>query len=542
MKALDRLKKVFSDKSNRNIFLYTFVCGLIAHGFVFFNKFAWHDELQHGFQLSATKAIRLGRWMRAGLGWIVQKVFGGYNLSLPLIHGLISVFFISLSVFLIIHLFDIKEKSLRILIAGLLVSFPVVTSTFGYMFTAPYYFMALFCSTFAVWLASRKICVWRFLLSAAFICAGMAIYQPYFAVGVSLFVLMVIFGIIRGRYEGIAGIFKEGFYYVGILAAGFITYMITWKGSMKILGIEAGDYQGISSIGEGGLGKYVNGIVRAYRGFFLQKETAITDIFPMALSTIQWIIIVSSILLAIVLVIRQFMKHKGQAVLLLLLMVALPVAFNIVFVMASASEDSSIHSLMMYGISMLYVFFVLAVREVGISGKKASEDDEAETKTEKAAEDKKPAGFVLGRLVYCGAVLVLSLMLFLMMYLSNSAYLRADMQQQQTISDLTILTAKIKSTEGYKDTMKVCFVMSGSKDETRAANKAFSNIAFMPYTNIYPYHNQRNLKNYLEYWIGFTPAYASPKKFEDMEEVKNMPSYPDDGSIRIIKKTVVVKW
>ena len=146
MGAWDRLKKMFSDKTSRNIFLYTFICGLMAHGFVFFNKLAWHDELQHGFRLSASRVMALGRWLRAGLGWIVAKLFGDYNLSLPWVHGLISVFFISLSVLLIIRLFHIREKAYQILVAGLLVSFPVVASTFGYMFTAPYYLIALFMS------------------------------------------------------------------------------------------------------------------------------------------------------------------------------------------------------------------------------------------------------------------------------------------------------------------------------------------------------------------------------------------------------------
>ena len=558
MGAWDRLKKMFSDKTSRNIFLYTFICGLMAHGFVFFNKLAWHDELQHGFRLSASRVMALGRWLRAGLGWIVAKLFGDYNLSLPWVHGLISVFFISLSVLLIIRLFHIKEKAYQILVAGLLVSFPVVASTFGYMFTAPYYFIALFLSVWAVYLTYRMKNVWGLILGAGLICSSMAIYQPYVGVAVSLFVILLIIDIAKNRYDGVAGIFKHGFYYLGTCLGGVVGYMVMWKVTMAIFGIKAGDYQGISSMGEGGIGKYFDGVARAYKSFLMQFENPIEDVYPMSLSVVQWIIIIGSLLLGLYLAGRQFKKHKGQAVLMLLLIAILPLALNVVYVMASSSAESKVHSLMLYGMAMLYVFFICALREVTKrktdvvfdpksaeevkipEAAEASEDTKDSEEAEAPENEKRkfrPAGLIAGL-----ATAVLFVAMFMMIYISNAAYLRADMQQQQAISDLTVLTAKIKTLDGYTDNMKVCFVMEGKRDKTRTTNKEFANITFMPYTNVYPYHNQRNVANFLEHWCGFAPTYVSQKQFKDREEVKAMPSYPDDGSIKIIDDTVVIKW
>ena len=172
--------------------------------------------------------------------------------------------------------------------------------------------------------------------------------------------------------------------------------------------------------------------------------------------------------------------------------------------------------------------------ECSIDYTKDSEEAEA---PENEKRKFRPAGLIAGL-----ATAVLFVAMFMMIYISNAAYLRADMQQQQAISDLTVLTAKIKTLDGYTDNMKVCFVMEGKRDKTRTTNKEFENITFMPYTNVYPYHNQRNVANFLEHWCGFAPTYVSQKQFKDREEVKAMPSYPDDGSIKIIDDTVVIKW
>ncbi|MBQ6392411.1 MAG: hypothetical protein IJH60_02775, partial [Eubacterium sp.] len=55
----------------KTFFLFTFLFGIAAHGNMMFNKFSWHDDLQHGFLLSVDKAIGLGRWFRALLGAVM---------------------------------------------------------------------------------------------------------------------------------------------------------------------------------------------------------------------------------------------------------------------------------------------------------------------------------------------------------------------------------------------------------------------------------------------------------------------------------------
>ena len=56
-----------------------------------------------------------------------------------------------------------------------------------------------------------------------------------------------------------------------------------------------------------------------------------------------------------------------------------------------------------------------------------------------------------------------------------------------------------------------------------------------------PFNMKRNMVNSLSIWCGFSPQYDDSGRFASMQEVQEMPCYPDDGSIRIIDNTVVVK-
>ena len=46
----------------------------------------------------------------------------------------------------------------------------------------------------------------------------------------------------------------------------------------------------------------------------------------------------------------------------------------------------------------------------------------------------------------------------------------------------------------------------------------------------------------MKQWTGYSPIVIDAAPFSELDEVKEMPSYPDDGSITIINKTVVVKF
>ncbi|MDE6538835.1 MAG: glucosyltransferase domain-containing protein [Ruminococcus sp.] len=131
------------------------IWGVFAHGMALFNKYSVHDDISALFSIGTTYTS--GRWTLAILGKLYRILFGGGYYSIPLFNGFISILCIALSAYLIINLLDIKSIGLCISITGILITFPVITGIFGYMFTAPYYMISLLFGVAGVWIANKRI-------------------------------------------------------------------------------------------------------------------------------------------------------------------------------------------------------------------------------------------------------------------------------------------------------------------------------------------------------------------------------------------------
>ena len=49
-------------------------------------------------------------------------------------------------------------------------------------------------------------------------------------------------------------------------------------------------------------------------------------------------------------------------------------------------------------------------------------------------------------------------------------------------------------------------------------------------------------RDFVDKWCGYKPLVGNEEEFKQIPEVRNMPSYPDSGSIKVIDKTVVIKF
>lgn len=193
--------------------------------------------------------------------------------------------------------------------------------------------------------------------------------------------------------------------------------------------------------------------------------------------------------------------------------------FNLICLISSATPNAFVHTLMLYANIMLYVYCVWLLQYIL----------------------RNKAGITCN--VYRVSAFFMGLMVLMNVYFANECYLKAEILQQQTISEMTVLITRIKSVEHYKDDMPVSIILTDESDSTRTDNSVFDDIVIKPFGLRLndPFSSDRNLINCLSIWCGFSPEYVDAESFENMKEVEEMPVYPDDGSIRIINNTVVVK-
>ena len=196
-------------------FLATWILGLLAHAYRFFNFLPTWDSM---FNFKGTGATFYSG--RCFLGF-----FSGLSseYDMPWVNGALSLFYISIVVVLLIDMFQVKSRLACILVAGLIVSFPTTTSTFAYMFTADGYMAAFLLSVLGVYLTYKiKHGIW-----AGIVCIGLSMgtYQAY--ISVTLVVIMMIV-IMDMMFEGksFKQMFLDDWKYLILVLGGAIFYKV----------------------------------------------------------------------------------------------------------------------------------------------------------------------------------------------------------------------------------------------------------------------------------------------------------------------------
>lgn len=149
--------------------------GLLAHGMVLFNKYSFHDDARYFNDVGAT--YESGRWMLGILGSLSANLLGSKNYSLPVVNGTITILCIAAIVYLLADSLRIQSKPLVILLCGSMVTFPSVTGTFSYMFTAPYYYAASLLGVVGAWIFHQKKNFVALLLCTVLMACSVGVYQ-----------------------------------------------------------------------------------------------------------------------------------------------------------------------------------------------------------------------------------------------------------------------------------------------------------------------------------------------------------------------------
>ena len=502
------------DKRIWVVLFSSIIWGIFAHGIVFFNKYSIRSDVTHLFDIGVTYTS--GRWMLGILGKLHRILFGGGFYSLPLFNGFISILCIAFSVYLIIHLFDIKQMGLCIAITGILVSFPVITGIFMFMFTAPYYMIAILFAVSGVWIACKKTNVLYYLVGVLLMSCSIGIYQAFIPMMISLVLLCFIFKLITATSNKAKEFILSGLYLAGTVISSVLLYFIINKCILAYKGLNLNTYKNIDTMGKEPISVYLSRIPTAFYYFFnTEKIDNYTSMFPFRIRHFYIIILLFTAILSLYVIVQTFRKNVFRGILLTLSVLMLPLTFNFIFIMCG----EGIYTLMFYGQAMLFVYLVLLINIFEFPK------------------------LNITRAVYGFGTTLLLFLSFSYCRYANMNYLKAEYEQQRMISYFTVLITQIKSVEGYQDEMPVCYINSGNKkDLTLKELSGFDLFYTVPDDRI-----EENVNNYawikfMNNWCAFSPKTVNAEDFVDLPEVIDMPYYPDDGSIKIINDTVVVKF
>lgn len=497
-------------KQSKLAILSTLIVGYIVHGYMIFNKLSFHDDI--GIE-TVGSTYDLGRWMLGWLSNIVGTMFGNY--SLPGVLGFVTILWIALSSVLMIKLLDIKESVSCILVGALMVVFPTVTSLFGYMFTAAYFSFAFLGALWIVYLEKNTKGMWSIIVGIITLACMLGIYQASIAITVCGVFFVISMEVMYGS-KTVKDIFVDILKYGITVLLGVILYLFINKIVLNKLDISMSSYKGMDSMGKIDIPTLWEGVKRAYNSFFDTSGSMYVD----GTSKIYYVVIVVLFLIFFHKVFFMIKKKEyARAVFIISLLATLPIAINFMDVLTD-----TVYSLNQYTQVYILVYLLTLV-------------------------EKEIKPFIISlpkrKHFYIAIACLMAYMVCSFAYYDNKCYVSAEIIERKTMSWFNGLIANIKDCDGYYDTAPIMWVNSGgATDSSYFGYSPLNNPEFVEPYGIVDLRNNYNWKLYILMFCGFSMPELDPDtqaQMMELEEVQNMPSYPNDGAIRVINGIVVVK-
>ena len=502
----EQLRRRITDFDGK-VFAGALLLAFAAHFYMFTNKFVNHDDV--GDVLSRIRfGVIYGRWFLN----IISELGGDF--SSPWLNGGLGAVFLSLGAVFTVKLFRVRHLLPALLMAGVMVTFPVVASTYTYMFVAYQFFFALAMAALGAWCICREKLPWLGL-GALCVAVSTGTYQAYFAFAAVLVLTAYLSDLCTGRWENDwKRSLAAGLKYVGTLALGMLLYFAVMKLSLAVTGQKLVEYQGIDEMGIRSLDELLRRIQEAYRGYFSFYLNR-TGIFHKAIIPLSFTCMGLGLAGAILSLLKNGVWKHPLCLLMAAVCAALfPLASSLTNVMSAAGT----HTVMQYSMVVtLLLPGILADRCPLPAGKS-------------------------GQRFALSAVSALLLLELLCGYegwlLCNRSYFYLDLTYENLYSYATRLAAKVELQEGYTQDSEVAMIgthVMGSPVPVLSMTGVFSGDSA---PNIYSW--RLYLQNYLAARFREPPA-GILASIRYSEEFQSMPEYPAAGSIRSIQGVIVVK-
>lgn len=501
---------MIKDKITNNIKLCFFtgiVFGWITHFYMLTHKLPNWDDINQINGLGLTKQI--GRWMLEPLQNIGQRA------SNPAIHGMLVILFISLSACVVVATLNLESSISAVLVPIVMVSFPSLAGTMFFMFTAHIYAIGILLFCLSAYCINRF--KYGFIVSGICIVLGLAIYQPYVSIAISLMLISLALDSIKGI--DIRDLLIRGLKSATTLAVSTGLYIAI--SHLIYPDMENETYGGVNEMGKIVISEIPRNFGRVYKRVL---EYFITRPFAYVTQGMRYINICICFLLVLMILIiligRKLYKDKIRVLLSGVILFLLPFALGFVYFMAPNAPFST---LMIYSYSMLYVLLI-AIAETVLTQRKK--------------------GVALIAFVLVGLVGYSSYLI------DSQAYFRSSIAMERANNFYNRLVMRVEETPGYQRGDRVAilgehyYVDNPSEIEIPIFDddEGFRELSGVALENGLITSGVRN--GYMRTYIGFDSGRVSDDEKNAILEsdvYKKMPIYPEADSVAQINDIWVVK-
>lgn len=490
-------------------FFSAILFGIIDHMFALVNECPHSDVFWAYFGYGA--GYTSGRWGLALLGDAINTWFGNY--PIPWLYGMCSILFLAVSSVCIVEALEISNEWNCLCISMFMVACPSIISTVAYIFTTPYYCFSIMLTCYAAYLVRKKTKGW--FAGILLLTFSLGIYQAYLGLAASMFILFLILDCLKDDTDGKA-IFCRAWKYLGILCASVLLYMGIAKLSLKLVGkASLTSYQSINTMGQIQVTQIPKFIIKAFLEFI---SPAVVDRNGLSMF---WSVRISYALLLMILAVLAYrlirtVQGRDKKILMTIFLLLFPCSVNLIYLMCA---NGYVHTIMRHAQVMIYIAAIAIL--------------------EKEGEVLLKENIFIKMKHLMAAVSIVTVISFCIQ--ASQAYFGLNQAFNQVKAYFTVLAGQIKSQEGYRMDMPVAIV-GKVNDKTFPTFSQYHKFKTMAGINEVFYYDYR-AEEILKYCCGFAPEYIDDTSvIEEMEAFKEMPCYPDYGSIAVLNGTVVVKF
>ena len=488
-------------------FFSVIIIGLIAHGYKFTNTLLNHDSLYNGYH--SQNMTNLGRWFLS-----VACGFGGY-FDLPWINGLLSLFWIGLTAAVIADIFEIHNPLTLILTGGLLVTFPCITNTFFYEYTADGYMLSMLLAALTLRLSligdSNPS---HFFFAVLCICFSCGIYQAYVSFAILLSMCYLLWHFLTTEPTN-----REIWRWIGkevtIYLCGMILYLILWKLCQAFMSIQSSGYQGINQLGTGifNAESFLVGIketVHVLAQFFLGS-----NIFSSGITGYAFFNLVTLALMLIVFTVgakQCGIIHKPlQLVLTFVCVILTPF---VICIWRFLSPDVVYHTLMLQSICIFFLFTVFLCDRF------------------------------FGKKVRSVFMLFFAVLIFRFALQANASYYKMDQCMEHSRATAIEMLTRIHQTDGSERATRIAFLGGGDQSLVSAGDPE----VFELLVNAHQIHTTLIFDNfyapqYLRRVQGVSWQSVTEEELANYEDLyaSEMDTWPGRDAIRIVDETILIR-
>ena len=500
-------------KQYKIAFISSFFISLMIHLYKFANTLPNRDSLYNYY--SDQNVLQAGRW---ALSWACG-ISSYYDL--PWVNGLMSCFFLALTVVVIVSLLRIKNPVLIVLTGALLAAAPATTETFYFLFTADGYMLSMFLAALGVYLSriDEKRDLYQ-LAAVICICVSCGIYQAYVSFALILSVCCFIRELFAGNHDKKTcerWVLRQILIYVIAL----VSYYMIWKWSMLLSNVLPTHYQGISQVGQVSFGLFVNGAIRAVKTtvlYFLQWNILEKGIsFYCALSLFLFIAFIGGVVIAFV---KSKLWTRKWAVVFLALCLLSIAPFACIW--HFTSDFVRYRVMMLQSLTLLFVLVGVLWEEWGNT---------------------------VGKNIIC---IFLFLMVFNNALLANISYYYMNLCYERTYADGLEMMIKIHNFKDKYDFTKIA-VLGNRRYELQTKNidpqfKKLQTYGKLHSLNILQektlLYDSDHTTKFLQVTFGLdlkVVDFVQRNAMLDTEKVRNMGRWPAGNSMAVMRDTLVIK-